>query len=182
MAEIDQSARTLKLPAKKNIVKSPRLGSHLNLHKNELHTNESASLQKTINAKMEGRLGEEMKNQSAPLLNDPDFERERQTPALSLGTKTLTEAAGGSVIKTERTGTKYIADEQRSFESKVPESLHERHSTRPRPKNNLNDSGKPLNEDIPVDKKPRKSRGKKANKLGNNNRFNQILEGLAPSI
>ena len=40
-----------------------------------------------------------------------------------------------------------------------------------------------LNEDIPVDKKPtRKSRGKKASKVGGNNRFNQILEGLAPSI
>jgi len=63
----------------------------------------------------------------------------------------------------------------------VPESLHERQSSHPRLKNIRNDSGKPLNEDIPVDKRPRKSRGKKTNKVGNT-RLNNILEGLAPSI
>jgi len=37
---------------------------------------------------MEGRLGEEFKNQSAPQLIETDFERERQTPTLSQVTTT----------------------------------------------------------------------------------------------
>ena len=42
------------------------------------------------------------------------------------------------------------------------------------------DSGAPLNEDIPADKKVRKSKKRNANRTSI--RYNQILEGLAPSI
>lgn len=45
-----------------------------------------------------------------------------------------------------------------------------------------------MNEDIPVDKKPRKARKKSNNRMGGasttttNTRLNQMLTGLAPSI
>mmetsp|Transcript_16156 Transcript_16156/g.21874 ORF Transcript_16156/g.21874 Transcript_16156/m.21874 type:complete len:102 (+) Transcript_16156:395-700(+) len=98
--------------------------------------------------------------------------------------------AKAHAIKTERGGSKTKAhgadsalDGQHSFESKVPESLHEKQqSPHPRRKNDLIDSGKPLNDDIPVDKKPRKSKVRRTHKVGGASRVNQILEGLTPSI
>ena len=71
--------------------------------------------------------------------------------------------------------------------SKVPESLQNAHQSTNRRNNNkaagsFQGSNKPLNEDIPADKKPKKAKSKKPHKHNPSMRYGHMFEGIAPSI
>ena len=181
---IDRNAQTLNVQMKQNI-SNPRLASLRSINaKGAALDNQSSSYQVTSNARVPAKFGEESKHASAPQFEEPEFDRERVTPSLSEarnarqrsdgfadGTKSPGEQMvqsphfKGQAMKTERQGSKKkqteaenALDGQHSYESKVPESLHEKQqqTMNPRHKNQRMDSGKPLNMDIPVDKKPQK--------------------------
>ena len=68
--------------------------------------------------------------------------------------------------------------EQDSYDSYIPESIQEKASNRG---GEHQASRRALNEDIPVDKKPRKSRHRKI-KVQADRRYAQKLESIIPSI
>ena len=68
--------------------------------------------------------------------------------------------------------------DQNSYDSYIPESIQEKASNRG---GGHQTSRKALNEDIPIDKKPRKSRHRKM-KVQADRKYAQKLESIIPSI
>ena len=68
--------------------------------------------------------------------------------------------------------------DQNSYDSYIPESIQEKASNRG---GEHQTSRKALNEDIPIDKKPRKSRHRKM-KVQADRKYAQKLESIIPSI
>ena len=80
----DRNARTMNVNMKANI-SNPRLTSlkSINNMNGKNLDDKSSSYQMTSQARVPGKFCEESKHASAPQLDEPDFDRDRITPALS---------------------------------------------------------------------------------------------------
>ena len=156
---------------------------------------------KTSTAKADVLLHEESVQETEPAQKDEEdysdsFQRDRETPQqLSETNKADEETNKANEEKKEEEEAleqeipQPIVDLQfeeiaYSYDGKVPESLHEM-STNRRKLGLVNDYGKPLNEDIPTDKKPRRKSRKQRNnqsmRLSHLDINNPTIQAYSPS-